>query len=224
MIRFLTLISQYFTVLVSDCQYWVSDHIISESICLNFSRYQTFYPYYGLAITLPIRKRILMITSTLIGEMTKTASRTGVFYTHRQTWPKALAPSLKRNTKTLSPRYPIQIFKLPVTWDQTDQITWRTCSTRNRTQPELHATWPPTLETLKLCVGGGPTFACLQTFLSSMAIITTSCLLWNFWQSWKSSLTSWMARTSIEADWWNASRVLDWPRRRNQSYNDLRLT
>jgi hypothetical protein len=44
-IWFLTVISWYFTVLVLDRQYWVSDQIRSESICLNFSRYQTFDPY-----------------------------------------------------------------------------------------------------------------------------------------------------------------------------------
>jgi hypothetical protein len=44
-IRFLTVISRYFTILVSDHQYQVLDHIILESICLNFSRYQTFDAY-----------------------------------------------------------------------------------------------------------------------------------------------------------------------------------
>jgi hypothetical protein len=44
MIQFLMVTSQYFTVLVSDHQYRVSDRIVSESICLNFSRYQTLDP------------------------------------------------------------------------------------------------------------------------------------------------------------------------------------
>jgi hypothetical protein len=35
-------ISQYFTVLVLDHQYWVLDQIISESICLKLSQCQPF--------------------------------------------------------------------------------------------------------------------------------------------------------------------------------------
>jgi len=46
MICFLTLISWYFTGLVLDWQYWVLDHIVSESICLKFSQWQTFYAHF----------------------------------------------------------------------------------------------------------------------------------------------------------------------------------
>jgi len=47
MIQFLMVISRYFTVLVSDCQYQVLDRIILESICINFSQYQTCDPYFS---------------------------------------------------------------------------------------------------------------------------------------------------------------------------------
>ncbi len=42
MIQFLALISQYCIVLVSDHQNWLSEWIISESICLKLSQCQTF--------------------------------------------------------------------------------------------------------------------------------------------------------------------------------------
>jgi hypothetical protein len=45
-------ISRYFTVLVLDRQYQVSDHIILKSICLNFSQYQTFDAYKANVIKL----------------------------------------------------------------------------------------------------------------------------------------------------------------------------
>jgi hypothetical protein len=45
-IQFLMVISQYFTLLVSDCQYLVSNQIISESKCLKFSRCHTFDALY----------------------------------------------------------------------------------------------------------------------------------------------------------------------------------
>jgi hypothetical protein len=43
MFRFQMVISWYFIALVLDHQYWVSERIILESICLNFSQYQTCY-------------------------------------------------------------------------------------------------------------------------------------------------------------------------------------
>ncbi len=42
MIQFLTVLSQYFTVLILQHQYQVLDWSISESMCLKFSRCQTF--------------------------------------------------------------------------------------------------------------------------------------------------------------------------------------
>ncbi len=42
--QLLTMISLYFTVQVSDHQYWVSDCIRSESICQKFSRCQALNP------------------------------------------------------------------------------------------------------------------------------------------------------------------------------------
>jgi hypothetical protein len=41
MLRFLMVISWYFTVMVSYCQYWVSSPIISESICLKLDNAKT---------------------------------------------------------------------------------------------------------------------------------------------------------------------------------------
>ena len=88
-IRFLMVISHYFTVLVLDGQYWVSDRIVTESICLKFSRGQArlyltntiaFYPKIFWAIGFFNEAGTLESSSILIYSHSKTDLYTQLDY------------------------------------------------------------------------------------------------------------------------------------------------